>query len=90
MCLVCDMMLLDDHERVSGPLCVECHSFYVDSENESQPCYHCFVTKGELDPCRICAGSGEELLAELDCDPNFEEEAARVRSVLANQSRKIN
>ena len=90
MCLVCDMTLLDDHERTSGPLCGDCHTFHVDPENDSQPCYHCFVAKGELDPCRICEGNGTELLAELECDPDLEEEAARLRSVLDNRNRKIN
>ena len=90
MCLTCDMELLEDHERMSGPPCEDCHTFHVDPENGSQPCYHCFVVKGELDPCRICAGKGAELLAELECEPDFEEEAARVRLVLGNLNKKIN
>jgi hypothetical protein len=84
------MEYLEDHERTSGPLCVECHTFHVDAENDSEPCYHCFGADGVLDPCRICAGSGTELLAEIERDPDFEEEASRVRSVLDNPSKKIN
>jgi hypothetical protein len=90
MCLTCDMMLLEEHELSSGPLCPKCHAFHVDPESEGQSCYHCFAAEGGLDPCRICTGSGAELLAELDCDPNFEEEASRIRSVLNNSSKKIN
>lgn len=90
MCLICDMTLLEDHERASGPLCASCHNFHVDPENGDQHCYHCFVAEGGLDPCRICTGNESELLEELDCDPNFEEEAKRVRSVIAIRNRKIN
>ena len=90
VCLTCDMMLLEDHERSSGPLCANCQTFYVDPEDPEQPCYHCFVTEGGLDPCRICAGNGAELLSELECGPELEEEAIRVRLVLSNRKRKIN
>jgi len=90
MCLICDMTLLEDHEREYGPLCVNCQTFHVDPEMEDQPCYHCFVSEGQMDPCRICEGKSEELLAELECDPNFEEEAKRVRLVLSIRNRKIN
>ena len=48
------------------------------------------MAEGQLDPCRICEGNGEELLTELECDPDFEGEAARVRSVLHDRNRKTN
>jgi len=84
------MSFLEEHELTFGPLCGECHAFHVDPENGSQPCYHCFASKGQLDPCRICAGKGKELLAELDSDSNLEEEATRVRLVLSNRNKQIN